>query len=100
MKYCIDLILSNAVFKFIFSHFPFSELSVLNGFNFFLDGVTVTTENNAEIMNTCMKTIYVNCGVKNYLKEDQRSYICNLYCKASLAQVAFYMSQELYLTSM
>ena len=28
MKYCIDLILSNAVFKFIFSHFPFSELSV------------------------------------------------------------------------
>ena len=25
-----------------------------------------------------MKVIYVNCGVKNYLKEDHRSYICNL----------------------
>ena len=25
-----------------------------------------------------MKTIYVNCGVKNYLKEDHRSYICKL----------------------
>ena len=35
MKKFIDLILSNAVFKFMFSHFPVSELSVLNGFNFF-----------------------------------------------------------------
>jgi len=25
-----------------------------------------------------MKIIYVNCGVKNYLKEDHRSYIHNL----------------------
>ena len=25
-----------------------------------------------------MKIIYVNCGVKNYLKEDHRSYIRNL----------------------
>ena len=25
-----------------------------------------------------MKVIYVNCGVKNYLKEDRRSYIRNL----------------------
>ena len=25
-----------------------------------------------------MKVIYVNCGVKNYLKEDHRSYIRNL----------------------
>ena len=48
MKYCIDLILSNAFSKFIFSHFSVSELSVLNGFNFyFFDAVTVTTENNA-----------------------------------------------------
>ena len=26
-----------------------------------------------------MKIIYVNCGVKNYLKEDHRSYIRNLF---------------------
>ena len=26
-----------------------------------------------------MKIIYVNCGVKNYLKEDHRSSIRNLY---------------------
>ena len=24
-----------------------------------------------------MKTIYVNCGVKNYMKDDHRSYIHN-----------------------
>ena len=24
-----------------------------------------------------MKIIYVNCGVKNYMKEDHRSYIRN-----------------------
>ena len=23
----------------------------------------------------CMKIIYVNCGVKNYMNEDHRSYI-------------------------
>ena len=99
MKYCIDLILSNAVFKFIFSHFPFSELSVLNGFNFYF--WWCDSDNREQNWNyEYMKTIYVNCGVKDYLKEDHRSYICNLYCKTSLAQVAFYMSQELYLTSM
>ena len=26
-----------------------------------------------------MKIIYMNCEVKNYLKEDNRSYIRNLY---------------------
>ena len=33
-------------------------------------------------------------------EEDHCSYVRKLYCKTSLAQVAFYMSQELYLTSM
>ena len=29
-----------------------------------------------------MKILYVNCGVKNYLKEDHRSYMRKLYsCK-------------------
>ena len=39
-----------------------------------------------------MKIIYVNCGVKNYMKEDHRSYIRN-FCsweKKSLKKIQAY----------
>ena len=37
-----------------------------------------------------MKIIYVNCGVKNYLKEDHRSYIRNLCnCEKKFFQTFF-----------
>ena len=34
-----------------------------------------------------MKNVYVNCGVKNYLKEDHRSYIRNLCSYPQLMQL-------------
>ena len=32
-----------------------------------------------------MKIIYVNCGVKNYMNEDHRSYISN-FCRGTQRQ--------------
>ena len=39
-----------------------------------------------------MNIIYVNCGVKNYMKEDHRSYIRNFF---SFVQAFFPQLQKL-----
>ena len=49
LKYRTDLILGEAFRVFIFSHFPGSGLSVLNGLLFIFESATVKTENTTSV---------------------------------------------------
>ena len=57
MKYYTDLILGKAFCIFILFHFPDSRLSVLKGFHFYFNGVTVKTTNSSRQLYTDAKLL-------------------------------------------
>ena len=66
----------------------FEPFSVLMVSIFIFDGVTVTTENNTEIMNIWKPyNFYVNCRVKNFITCIWRKIIAVIYASYSVRLV-------------